>query len=57
MSLRAAAEQWAESWLQRNFGKKWTERTRSLPEGGRLGRGAKVGKGGGRRVGGRRPSG
>jgi hypothetical protein len=35
MSLRAEDEQWAESWLQRNFGKKWTERTRSRPGGGR----------------------
>ena len=47
LSLGSAAEQWAESWLQRNFGKKWTERTRSLSGGGRPGGAAKAGKGGG----------
>ena len=35
----------------------WTERTRSLPGGGRPRWAAKAGPGGGRRVGGRRPSG
>jgi hypothetical protein len=39
------------------LGKKWTERTRSLPGGGRPGWAAKAGKGEGRRVGGRWPKG
>jgi hypothetical protein len=39
------------------LGKKWTERTRSLPGGGRPGWAAKAGKGEGRRVGGRWPTG